>query len=88
MFRLFYFSIQEGFTNEISFQNHICHEEERPHVCTVCSKRFQMVQQLRRHTRAAHARHTEEPQVRHEMIDIYVQTTYKVLVVDPQVFSM
>lgn len=54
---------QEGFVDEISFQTHICHEEDRPHVCTVCSKRFQVAPQLRRHLRAAHGKSSEEPTV-------------------------
>ncbi|XP_077973888.1 uncharacterized protein LOC120347751 isoform X2 [Styela clava] len=54
---------QEGFADEASFQNHICHEEERPHVCSVCAKRFQMAPQLRRHLRAAHGKSSDEPTV-------------------------
>lgn len=80
--------LQEGFTNEVSFQNHICHEVEKPHSCSVCSKRFQRIQQLRRHARAAHGRHHEEPQVGLLHIHVYWITLRWLVFSDTQVFPV
>ncbi|CAK8676218.1 unnamed protein product [Clavelina lepadiformis] len=53
---------QEGFPDETSFKVHICHEDERPHTCTVCNKRFAEPTQLRRHIRSAHSQHASQQQ--------------------------
>nr|XP_009859292.1 zinc finger protein 420 [Ciona intestinalis]XP_018668474.1 zinc finger protein 420 [Ciona intestinalis] len=56
---------QEGFADESQFKSHICYEEERPHVCHICSKRFSAPTQLRRHVRSAH--NPGNPQTTHQL---------------------